>query len=371
MTEPALRADTLPSLTGLRWGAAFVVFLYHIHNFGYIGGGAGHVLGMLVGAGTAGVSFFFVLSGFVLAWSSSESDTARRFWHRRFARIYPLHLATALIALALAATVLPSLAPSGPGELLANLLLVSSWNPQWWQAVNPVSWSLVCEAFFYLLFPLLIRMLRPLAARGLRIVLVGCLAAVLILPLVAPLTPPHLLYAWPLARLPEFLIGVTAGLVVRQGHWKGPGVAASWCLAVSGFLIAPYATPNFTHAAFTIIGVTALVPAMALAALRGSPSVWASGWLVTLGEVSYAFYLVHLLVIRLVDELWLPDPLAGPFADPLVGTVVAAVVFTVALAAAVALHRGVEVPLRRLIVSGWGGVRLRPRSPHARFRTQE
>src|SRR5690606_29900136 len=150
-------------------------------------------------------SFFFVLSGFVLAWSASDGDTARAFWRRRFARIYPLHLATALIALALAATLVSSLAPADPGELIANLFLLSSWNPAWWQAVNPVSWSLVCEAFFYLTFPLLIRILRPASARTLRLVLAGCVIAVLLLPLLAPVTPAHFLYAWPLARLPEFV----------------------------------------------------------------------------------------------------------------------------------------------------------------------
>lgn len=367
MTEPALRPRTLPSLTGLRWGAALVVFLYHVHNFGLVGGAPGDVLGIAVGAGTAGVSFFFVLSGFVLAWSSSPRDTARGFWRRRFARIYPLHLATALLALALAATVAPSLAPSGPGELLANLLLVSSWNPAWWQAVNPVSWSLVCEAFFYLLFPLLVRMLRPATAARLRLVLVLCLVAVVLLPLLAPVAPPHLLYAWPLARLPEFAIGVVAGLLVRDGAWRGPGVRVSWCLALGGFLLAPLATADFAHAAFTIVGVTALVPAMALADLRGARSAWASRSLVRLGEASYAFYLVHLLVIRTVDAVWPPDPAA----DPVTGSAIALAVLGVALAAAILLHRAVEVPLRRLIVSGPGGSRPRSRWLGARFRPQE
>jgi peptidoglycan/LPS O-acetylase OafA/YrhL len=46
-------------------------------------------------ASATGVSFFFVLSGFVLTWSARPDDIATGFWRRRIARIYPVHLVTA------------------------------------------------------------------------------------------------------------------------------------------------------------------------------------------------------------------------------------------------------------------------------------
>jgi peptidoglycan/LPS O-acetylase OafA/YrhL len=126
-------------------------------------------------AGTTGVSFFFVLSGFVLAWSARPSDTATGFWRRRIARVYPVHLATALTALLLGATALPDMWPTSGGQLAANLALIHSWWPAWWQTLHPVSWSLACEAFFYAIFPALnwylrrasTRMLTATAATGL------------------------------------------------------------------------------------------------------------------------------------------------------------------------------------------------------------
>ena len=53
--------------------------------------------------GFVGVSFFFILSGFIIAYNYEEklletTTTKRTFWVARIARIYPLHLLTLLIA---------------------------------------------------------------------------------------------------------------------------------------------------------------------------------------------------------------------------------------------------------------------------------
>nr|WP_232536640.1 acyltransferase [Curtobacterium flaccumfaciens] len=158
-TDPALETPVLPSLTGLRWVAAFGVFAYHVRNLRYFDGNAQTTLSAVVGSGDTGVSLFFMLSGFVLAWSDrTDGDSAGplraalHFWYRRAARIWPLHLVAVLAAIVVGATLMPSIRTTSPVALVANVLLVNAWHAPWWQAGNPVSWSLACEAFFYLTF---------------------------------------------------------------------------------------------------------------------------------------------------------------------------------------------------------------------------
>ncbi|MCK1816011.1 acyltransferase family protein, partial [Streptomyces sp. XM4011] len=85
--------NRLPSLTGLRLPCAAAVFLVHAWLFtGAFAdqriADAALALGPL---GMTGVSCFFIISGFVLAWTARPDDTPARFWRRRAARIYPNH----------------------------------------------------------------------------------------------------------------------------------------------------------------------------------------------------------------------------------------------------------------------------------------
>ncbi|MFM9615051.1 acyltransferase family protein [Streptomyces niveiscabiei] len=337
---------SLPSLTGMRWAAALLVFLHHIRNFGYFGGESGRLVDWAAGPGAVGVSFFFVLSGFVLAWSARDGDKAHRFWRRRLARIYPVHLVTALLTLLLAATLVPGLRPSGTGETVANLLLVSSWKRDWWQAVNPVSWSLTCEAFFYAVFPLLHLLLRRLGSRA----LAGALTAAALLVLLLPWANLHYSLGWtltsnPAARLPEFVLGAAAGYLVRLGTWRGPGLDVSLALTVVGYFLTHQLPSSYSTSACTVIGLTLLIPAAATADLRGLPSFWRHRRLVVLGEWSFAFYMIHVLVLHLAEQLLplhhLPTPLA------LTATTTA---LLLSLALAWALYEGIERPARRLLL---------------------
>src|SRR5438270_7928300 len=119
------------------------------------------------GYGYIGVSFFFVLSGFVLTWSTADIP-ARRFWWLRFARIWP---AQALVAALVFVFLMQGRPPDWPGRA-ADFLLVQSWWPSSdvYFGGNGVSWSLSCEAFFYVVFPALAIGIRRLDRRGLAVV---------------------------------------------------------------------------------------------------------------------------------------------------------------------------------------------------------
>ncbi|MHB9863938.1 acyltransferase family protein [Streptomyces sp. YIM S03343] len=337
----------LPSLTGLRWMAALLVFGLHVHNFRYFGGTGGDLVTWAFRAGAGGVSFFFVLSGFVMLWSARPGDRAPAFWRRRLARVYPVHLVTAALALLLAVTTARLPVPTVP-EGLANVLLLHTWWHPWWQTLDPVSWSLACEAFFYAAFPLLAPVLRRLGARG-----SAALAGVSVLTVFAlSWADTHGLlgvepYTHPLARLPEFVLGAAVARLVVLDRWRGPGLEASLALAIVGYFLVPQVGDHgYPATACTIAGFALLIPAAAVADLRGLPSLWRHRWVVRLGELSFAFYMVHLLVLRATDGLLGKYP---RFGAP-TGLAVTATAFTVSLALSWALYEGVERPARRLLL---------------------
>ncbi len=148
----------LPSLTGLRAVAALGVFASHLRwilpdvtlaESGKHAVTSDNVMSM----GAQGVTLFFVLSGFVLAWSSDGSVAFGPFIRRRFARVWPSHATLWVVFIAMATVGLVE--ATRPLPAAANLALVQTWMPGsgWANSVNPLAWTLSCEAFFYLVFP--------------------------------------------------------------------------------------------------------------------------------------------------------------------------------------------------------------------------
>lgn len=92
-SEP--RRPRLPALTSLRFFAALAVVFFHLHALHITSGQAWfHKLSSL---GYVGVSFFFVLSGFILVYTyAGHTWKASVFWRARFARIYPASLCSRL-----------------------------------------------------------------------------------------------------------------------------------------------------------------------------------------------------------------------------------------------------------------------------------
>lgn len=123
MTIPIARRR-LDSLTGLRYFAALAVVLLHTVANRYVDAPLVDIplLGRPVEVGYLAVAFFFTLSGFVLAWNARSADTKRAFYQRRFARVYPMHLLTALVA---GTAILLAGGGLTVGGIIALLLLVS------------------------------------------------------------------------------------------------------------------------------------------------------------------------------------------------------------------------------------------------------
>ncbi|MGY1779784.1 acyltransferase family protein [Geodermatophilus sp. SYSU D01036] len=331
MTEPAFEHSRLPRLTSLRAFAALAVFLFHVgRDVGWA------PAAKIFSQSYIGVGFFFVLSGFVLAWTAREGTAARTFYWRRFARIYPVYLLTLLAAAAyLGVTGHPNLA-----ALLLAIVLVQAWTDSIPLAfsVNGPAWSLSCEAAFYAAFP----GLRRLAARRWAPAAVAgwWLAAIVLSEVLNRTGHPVAALVNPLLRGSEFAIGVLLAGALRTGRVPriplpvalGPlliGALACRALQVPSPLPETLLAPAF-----------ALVIAWAAQADRAGRRGWLTHrWLVFAGDVSYAFYLVHAFVLERLNE-----HIATPAA-------VAALGLVIATALACLLHVAVERPCQRLLLA--------------------
>ncbi len=323
---PADRRN-LPSLTALRAVAAFSVFGFHavglLAMFGR--GQLGRAAGKFFAAGPTGVSFFFLLSGFVLTWSH-RGDIAgsrrplpgapQRFWRQRIARILPAYLAAWVFGYA----VLTGLHHRPPvGGSIASLFLVQSWTSDTnvLFAVNIVAWSLAVEAFFYLCFPYLLPSLLRLEAR-LRPMLMLTLGFISLgLAVVEQLGHGSSGYLWlvayfPLARLPEFLIGALLALEIRERRWRTIPLAPALVFAFAAFLLAGRLPAAFMWVVVTLVPYTLLIAAAAQADLAGR-----SRWLqhrvaARLGVWSYSFYLIQVPIGLLFARFWHPVDRSTP-----------------------------------------------------------
>ncbi|MDQ0771042.1 peptidoglycan/LPS O-acetylase OafA/YrhL [Pseudarthrobacter defluvii] len=284
----------LHSLTGLRFFAALAVALMH--------GFANYEL-PVVDLGFVGVSFFFVLSGFVLTWANAAESGAGVFLRNRFAKLFPLSAASLAIA-----ALVPVAQNSSALFFLQSLTLTQAWLPWSASSFNPVAWSLSAEAFFYLLLPPIVAVMSRFRTKELTGTVVFLAILQPVLGVACQLTlgaqvSHFITYNLPLYRLPEFVVGVALALLLKAGyvpaHTTQLSAAAFATAGVTLTLVA-----DFRHFAPWWISQTLMLPAIIIVIwtaarreLAGTSRLLTKPVFVRLGELSFAFYMVHYLVL--------------------------------------------------------------------------
>jgi peptidoglycan/LPS O-acetylase OafA/YrhL len=147
-------------------------------------------------------------------------------------------------------------------------------------------------------------------------------------------------YVFPLARLPEFVLGIVLAFALRAGDLRRVPLWSALALAALAWAVG-LGTPRAFHvAAVTLVPFALVIVAAAQSDLQGSRSrLLRTRTLVRLGEWSFAFYLLHELVIRGAAAAFDLDRLAGPAA---IGAVT--VLLITSVLASGALSRFVERP---------------------------
>jgi len=151
----------LRGIEGLRGLAASSILVYHAWLYGAPSGGEafGGPAAQVTGNLRAGVTLFFVLSGFLLfrPWAAAalagrEAPSIRRYLRNRLLRIAPAYV----VILLLVAVLLERTLIHHPWQLLANLVLAQNYVPDYVFGSGIVpAWSLCIEVSFYALLPVL------------------------------------------------------------------------------------------------------------------------------------------------------------------------------------------------------------------------
>lgn len=342
-----IHPPALPALTGVRFFAAFYVVMGHATTWFENRMPLPGPLKIFLANNYLAVCLFFLLSGFILAYTYSGYfsgfQSCARFWEARFARIYPVYLLSLLL-------VLPFQYHQLNGKsALAVIFMVQAWNPLRPSLVgawNYPAWSLSVEAFFYLCFPFIQYRIASLSRTGLLL-----LAVIMSLLSVFAHTPFQGLSTWthlslfgvpiplPILRFPEFLLGMAAGnFFVRFGSSvKKPFLTAFGALAaivILCFTSGPWVS-------LVVLPFTLFI--YCLASSRDAvASCFSNSVMLLLGGASYAIYLLQLPVRDWVRTLLASGPASlNAFNAPL--TPIILVLFSIFV------FRYWEEPLRKTI----------------------
>lgn len=306
------RVDIKP-LTSLRFFAAAGVLYGH---FGYAYNTAG-----------LGVSFFFMLSGFILTHSyydkfrSFDIRSIKSLWVSRAARIYPLHLATLLMSIPL---ILKEGGNVSISSFIENAALLQSWYPNKVQAFsyNSVSWTLSNELFFYLSLPFILIALAKLKMQTRTfmsiLLILACIAFTATLMYLFRPIPHSEPYSWrwwlilvsPYINSLTFLAGMLLSFIYHRIANSELKISPAKFTAIELLVIAlfvAYFLLTFKSLMFSSVffmyGLPIAIVIIVFSLQKGLVSmVLSSKTLVYLGEISFSLYMIHQIVIRVVED---------------------------------------------------------------------
>jgi exopolysaccharide production protein ExoZ len=354
LSKRASESPTLISIQALRGMAAISVAWFHLsRDFVFKFGSPDFPL---IGFAQAGVDVFFVISGFVMVYSSErlfgQPNAPIEFFARRLARIVPLYWATTAILVWL---VMPY---ASTKAVLGSFFFTPRVPPE--APLIGVGWTLVYEMFFYAVFAVALlakRRVAVVAVVSLSLVSFTILGPALdATPVGTAAYPPPVhsfaYYADPIVL--EFVYGMVIALIFRAGIRLPIGATITLLLVAGIWFVAPL-PPMPRQFAFGIPAAL-IVAGMSLSSMP-SPRLPAIAVALFLGDISYALYLTHDLSYTFVA--WIAAPLA---IDPLAHTwLYASVMGAMALLVASATYLLFERPTTKFLQKRISGLAARER----------
>lgn len=301
----------IDQLTFTRFVAAIAIVIYH---FGQdITPFSADSISFLIAQANIGVSYFFVLSGFIMivAYNRFAKINAADYLKNRFARIYPLIILSVLPFLGALFLFPDTISLSA---ILLNLSTIQAWIPGKATVGNFPLWSLTVEIFFYICFPFLFNKFYKkysLKSIGITVFTIWCVTVFLQNYLLNSMfykgegTPGFdFLYYFPLLHLNQFLIGNLAGLwiVNREATSKNRYDIFVILLAAIIVLFLKYPFGINYHDGFLAWFFAAFIVLLSLNT-GIITKIFSLKPLVFLGEVSFAIYMLQFPVFEISETI--------------------------------------------------------------------
>ncbi|MER2607124.1 MAG: acyltransferase [Siculibacillus sp.] len=362
----------LDALTSLRFFAALMVLVYHYWQSFLKDVPMPAPLTM----GYAGVSFFFLLSGFILAYNYEQDGRFanggfRRYAIGRAARIFPTYLLSIVVFLPFLASAIAKegLTAKYAAALLATPLALQAWLPGSVTVINYPGWSISTEMFFYLVFPFLVGPAFRRPERTAALALLFLLATWTVQSLVwAKVAPGIDLFSgslgsidpaieriadtikyFPPTRAGEFVLGVALCALWRKGRVPRDGRLLLTTALGAGAALVVLEPVLPQPALFNGATVVAWVP-LVLWGAGASGGVLGRPMFVLAGRISFALYLLHATVAyyaHAVDK----HLAAGRLAQH--PELFMALTAAVAVLTAIVVFDRIEEPMRRWVTRRW------------------
>jgi peptidoglycan/LPS O-acetylase OafA/YrhL len=289
--------------------------------------------------GYLGVNLFFLISGFVIAWSA-EGRTWRDFAIARFARLYPGYLACMSASFIVLAVARDPRLPADVSAYLANLLMFAPALHR--PFMDGVYWSIVLEIVFYGWIALLL-MTGLFRRHRLQVI-----AAWLLITAANEFVLKS--GALRLALLTEYAPFFAGGMLAQHIVTRGRSVEAM-VLAVAAFLLSCdtlTVTQGWMQAHYGVslslaqlLGANIVIHALFVGAVLLRRRIAPTGFILLLGGLTYPLYLLHQNIGYLALNALAPH--LGRW--PALALVTAAM-----LAAALFVCRFVEMPARKPLI---------------------
>ena len=311
-----IKKEKLNQLQFLRFLAFMLVFLRHAEKWVHFPTPKGNSVNA--------ITFFFMLSGFVGAYSLEGRIKGCGikdifiFMKKKILKIYPLYLISTLAYIGvmyLSAVLFGSEAvPAGElvPQLIKNLFLLQSWWPGGYFLINGVSWFLSTLMFLYL-FTLPVCSIMEKICKMKRGRLIMLLMIMLLIALLAVynytlhgINDEFWLYIFPPARLGEYFIGIIIGYYILSIKKDAGGTRIVFTVLEIAALLQWVFIMMIPAEGWRYRVMEWVIPNVILIGIfaygRGHLSkLFSKKIFAFLGDVSFECFLLHVIIIRLID----------------------------------------------------------------------